>query len=148
MTDILPLPPQAESRLYEYGALSVDAQKAGDIVAAEKYLLAGWECIPDPKLAYDHAQSLTVSVATFYRDTAQPDKAKAWLPLAREAYGPEPDPYVEFVAATIHFEAGELDEAFALFDGLFKAYKSRPFQGEKPEYLAFYMERAKARKTN
>ncbi|HEY9281498.1 MAG TPA: hypothetical protein VIP51_15615 [Eoetvoesiella sp.] len=142
MTDVLPLPPQAEKKLYEYGALSRKAEEAGDIATAEKYVLACWDSIPDPKLAYDHAQSMTVSVVAFYRDIGQPGKAKEWLPLAHEAYGPQPDPYVEFLEATVHYEAGELDQAYALFDSLFKAYKTRPFQGEKPEYLAFYMDRA------
>lgn len=147
MTDILPLPPQAEEKLYEYGALSVEAEESGDIAAAEKYILAAWDSIPDPKLAYDHAQSMTVELAVFYRNIGQVQKAKDWLPLAREAYGSEPEPHVEFLAATIHYEAGELDQAYAIFDSLFKQYKSRPFQEEKPEYLAFYMDRTQALKT-
>lgn len=146
MSDVLPLPPDAEKKLYEYGALSREAEDAGDFAKAEKYVLACWNCIPDPKLDYDHAQSLTADIVKFYRDTGQPEKAKEWLPLAREAYGPEPDTYVEFIAATVHYRAGELDQAFVLFDGLFNDYKTRPFQGEKPEYLAFYMDRAKAKK--
>jgi tetratricopeptide (TPR) repeat protein len=146
MADILPLPPQAEEKLYEYGALSAKAEQDGDIAAAEKYFLAAWNSIPDPKLAYDHAQSMAVDLAVFYRNIGQAQKAKDWLPMAREAYGPEPDPHVEFVAATIHYEAGELDEAYALFESLFKEYKSRPFQEEKPEYLAFYLDRAKSKK--
>jgi tetratricopeptide (TPR) repeat protein len=147
MADILPLPPEAEEKLYEYGALSAKAEEEGDITSAEKYFLAAWNSIPDPKLTYDHAQSMTADLAVFYRNIGQPQKAKEWLPLAREAYGPESDPHVEFIAATVHYEAGELDEAYALFDALFKGYKSRPFQGEKPDYLAFYMDRAKAKKT-
>lgn len=146
MSDVLPLPPEAEKKLYEYGALSREAEQAGDLATAEKYVLACWNVIPDPKLSYDHAQSLTADLVMFYRDIGQPQKAKEWLPLAREAYGPEPDTYVEFIAATVHYLAGELDQAFDLFDGLFKTYKTRPFQGEKPEYLSFYMDRAKAKK--
>src|SRR3546814_19384882 len=93
--------------------------------------------MPVPKLAYDHAQSMTAGLVTFYRDIGQVQKAKDWLPLARQAYGPEPDSYIAFLAATVHFEAGELDQAFALFDELFTASQSRPFHGEKPAYLAF-----------
>jgi len=128
--------------------LSREAEEKGDFATAEKYVLACWNVIPDPKLTYDHAQSMTADLVMFYRDIGQLQKARQWLPLAREAYGPEPDTYIEFIAATVHYHAGELDEAFALFNDLFKAYKTRPFQGEKPEYLAFYMDRAKALKSS
>ncbi|MCC2596529.1 hypothetical protein LKR43_09260 [Pusillimonas sp. MFBS29] len=148
MSDVLPLPSGAEEKLYEYGALGRQAQEAGDFDQAEKYVLACWNCIPDPKLSYDHAQSLTADLVKFYRDIGQPGKAAEWLPLARQAYGPEPDPYIEFIAATVHYEAGELDQAFELFQRLFKAYKTRPFQGEEPKYLAFYLDRVKNQKPN
>jgi len=146
MSDVLPLPPEAEKQLYEYGALGRKAEDAGDFDQAEKYVLACWNCIPDPKLNYDHAQSMTADLVKFYRDMGHPRKAMEWLPLARQAYGPEPDPYIEFIAATLYYHAGERDQAFELFDGLFKAYKTRPFQGEKPVYLAFYLDCAKEKR--
>ncbi|NYT59222.1 hypothetical protein H0A65_09840 [Alcaligenaceae bacterium] len=146
MEDVLPLPPEAEKKLYEYGALSRTAEEAGDFAEAERYVLACWNCIPDPKLDYDHAQSMTADLVKFYRDIGQPLKAKEWLPLARQAYGPEPEPHIDFIAATVHYQAGEFEPAFDLFQRLFKAYKTRPFLGEKPEYLAFYMDRAKEKK--
>lgn len=148
MDEIIPLPPDIEEKLYEQGGLGQKALKAGDSKTAEKYFLAGWECIPEPKLKHDHAASLTVGMTEFYRDEGRFDDARKWLALACEAYGPEPDPYTQFLSATVHYAAGELDEAFALFDVLYKQYKRRPFQGEKPEYLAFYLDRAGVKKSS
>jgi len=142
MNDVKDLPASAMSALAEHGAQGREALRRGNILAAEKHFLAAWGAIPQPQLEYDYAQSLTVALTEFYRDTAQPVKAMQWLALAREAYGPEANPHTEFLAATVSYEAGDFDEAYRLFDQLFKQYNRRPFQEARPEYLSFYLDRA------
>lgn len=144
MPDPRPLPPEAEAQLDKHSAQGRRAREQGDIDAAEKHFLAAWECIPEPKLEYEYADSITVAMTEFYRDTGQAAKAQPWLALARQAYGPGPDPHTEFLAATVHYAAGEYDQAYALFDALYRQYRRRPFDGEDPVYLSFYMERAEA----
>ena len=104
--------------------------------------LAAWRQLPEPKIEHDYAQSLSGGLVTFYRDTKQFEKAKEWLTVMRGAYGPGPDIYVEFLAATVYYDAGMLDDAFAIFDSAYKKFKQRPFQGEDRKYLQFYKERA------
>ncbi len=142
MNEIKDLPADAMSVLAEHSAQGRQALQKGNILAAEKHFLAAWGAIPQPQLDYDYAPSLAVALTEFYRDTAQPAKARPWLALARQAYGPEPNPYTEFLAATVSYEAGEFDEAYRLFDQLFRQYNRRPFQESKPEYLSFYLHRA------
>lgn len=60
----------------------------------------------------------------------------------RELYGPGQNEYVEFMAATVYYGAGDLGLAYSIFDKQFKKYKGRPFQGEDPKYLSFYKARA------
>lgn len=60
----------------------------------------------------------------------------------RELYGPGQNEYVEFMAATVYYGAGDLDLAYSIFDKQFKKYKGRSFQGEDPKYLIFYKARA------
>ena len=87
--------------------------------------------LPEPKIEYDYAQSLSGGLVTFYRDTKQFEKAKEWLTVMRDAYGPGPNIYVEFLAGTVYYDAGMLDDAFAIFDTAYKKFKQRPFQGEQ-----------------
>jgi tetratricopeptide (TPR) repeat protein len=133
--------PDIVSSMAEKGALGRQAWQRGAIAEAEKYFLEIWELLPDPKTEYDRAQSLSRGLVTFYRDTKQFEKANRWLGVMQEAYGPGPDESVEFLAATVHFEAGDLDRAFRIFDAQFKQYKQRPFQGEDKKYLEFYKRR-------
>jgi len=142
MAEPIPLTPQVTEKLYEQGGLGREALAAGDVKAAEAHFLAAWNCIPEPRLQHDFAGPMTVALTEFYRDNGMAAKAMPWLALAREAYGPAPNPHTEFLAATVHYQAGELDEAFVLFDSLYKQYRRRPFQDEKPEYLSFYLGRA------
>ncbi|MFC3338697.1 hypothetical protein [Paracandidimonas soli] len=147
MSDVISLPPDIEEKLYAHGALGREAMEAGDIAAAEAHFLDAWACIPDPKLGHDHAASMAVALTGFYRDAGRIDQAGKWLAIAREAYGPDPDPDTEFLAATVHFAAGEEDEAFDIFDALYRQYRKRPFQEEDPRYLDFYLVRAARRKS-
>lgn len=146
MNEVISLPPDIEAKLYAHGALGREALDAGDSAAAEAHFLDAWACIPEPRLAYDHAASIAVAMVGFYRDTAQAGKAMQWLALAREAYGPEPDPSIEFLAATVHFAFAEFDQAFEIFDVLYKQFRRRPFQEEDPRYLDFYLAQAAQRK--
>lgn len=118
-----------------------EAWKGGDLVLAEKHFINAWDAIPEPKNEYDYAQSLAGGLVVFYRDTKQLDKAKKWLPIMRQTYSSPSNDYVEFMAATIHFEAGEFDLAFVIFDNQFKKFKNRPFEGEDKKYLEYYKKR-------
>jgi tetratricopeptide (TPR) repeat protein len=136
------VPADIVARMNEKNASAREARQRGDSAEAEKCFLEAWSLLPEPKIDYDYAQSLSRVLVNFYRDTGQSDKAKKWLEVMRQAYGPEPDPSVEFMAGTVYFEAGELDAAFKIFDALHKKFKQRPFQGKDEKYLEFYKKRA------
>ncbi|HBP6102121.1 hypothetical protein HMPREF2719_21520 [Pseudomonas aeruginosa] len=59
-----------------------------------------------------------------------------------EMYGSKSDPSVQFLAATVHFEAEEFELAYALFKGLYDSFGKRPFEGEDKKYLEFVQQRA------
>lgn len=141
MSSPRPLPAAAEAKLDEYAALAREAHEAGDLDTAEKNFLKAWESIPEPRTEYEYADSMATGLAQFFRDTGQAEKAKPWVELAREIYGDE-DPDIDFLAATVHYCAGEFDDAYALFDNLYQQFRRRPFQGEDPAYLDFYLERS------
>jgi tetratricopeptide (TPR) repeat protein len=135
------LPEEALEILKQNSKAGREAWKSGDFALAEKHFVRAWVAIPEPKHDYDYAQSLTSGLVVFYRDTKQNDKAKKWLEEMRRSYGSTQNDYVDFMAATIHFEIGELDLAFVIFDNQFKKFKNRPFEGEDKKYLEFYKKR-------
>lgn len=136
-----PLPQEIVYRLYEHGRMGREARDKGDLAEAERQFLAGWAAIPEPKLEHDYAQSWSRGMVEFFRDTKQNARAKEWLGVTREAYGPGPNVSVEFLAATVHYEADELEKAFSIFDALHREWGQRPFQGKDKKFLAFYKER-------
>lgn len=146
MSEPLPLPDDVQAQFIEKATQGRKAREAGDVETAERLYLEAWNVIPDPKLDYDHAASTVVAMTEFYRDIGQPDKARPWLELSRQAYGPGPEVHTEFLAATVHYAASEFDEAYELFDEIHEQFRRRPFQGENPAYLEFYLERAAALK--
>lgn len=118
------------------------AWKLGAVNEAETKFLEAWNILPNPKIEQDHAQSLAWGLVEFYRDTKQFEKAKQWLRTMKEAYGPSPNAFVNFLAGTVALDAGDLDEAFALFHELFVKFGERPFEGSDRKYLDFYKNRA------
>jgi len=138
------VPKEIEATIVEKGTLGREAWKSGRISEAENYFLEGWNVLPEPRTNFDFAQSLSRGMVTFYRDTSQFEKAFKWLDVMRESYGPAPNDSVEFLAATVHFETGNRDEAFRIFDDQVKRFKFRPFQGKDPKYLNFYKSRSKS----
>ena len=137
------VPHEIVANISAQGKAGREAWQRGDIQKAEDRFLDAWRLVPEPKIEYDYyAQSLSRGLVTFYRDTKQFEKAKEWLTVMRDAYGSGPDVSVEFLAATVYYDAGMLDDAFAIFDTAYKEFKQRPFQGEDRKYLQFYKERA------
>ena len=130
-----PLAQSVTAKIEEEGKSGREAWKSGDLAKAERHFLSAWDALPEPKLEFDYAQLLSSGIAEFYRDTHQFEKAWHWIRIMRTAYGPEPNPYPEFLAGTIAFESGELDDAYGLFRPLYERYGSRPFEGRDKKYL-------------
>ena len=103
--------------------------------------------IPEPKSSYDHAQSSSYGIAVFYRDTAQFEKARAWATVARDTYGQgeASSEYMDELLATIEFESGNLDAAYALFEPQHRKYGTRAFEGHEKGFIDFIKSRKKAR---
>ena len=139
-----PLPTSVLPKIEEEGKAGRDAWEAGDLAAAEQHFISAWNALPEPRLDFDYAQVLSSGIATFYRDTHQFDKARQWIGIMRQAYGPEPNPYPEFLAGTIAYESGDVDEAFRLFYPLYEKYGARPFEERDQKYLNFVRRRAAA----
>lgn len=138
------LPDEVEEHLFDCGGRGRDAVARGDLAGAERAFLSAWNALPEPKARWDRTPSMTRALVLFYRDSRQFPKADQWLGLAREFYDDSSAGVttVDLLEATVRYTEGRLDEAFVLFDKLYQAYKERPFQGERPEYLKFYKERS------
>ena len=143
------LPDDVEKQLIEFGGRGREAVSRGDLAGAEREFLNGWNALPEPKAKWDRAPSVARAMVLFYRNSGQFLKADQWVTRARALYDDSSAGVttVDFLEASVRFEEGRLDEAYALFDKLYQGYKERPFQGEKAEYLKFYKERAAAMKT-
>ncbi len=142
--DKLDLPKDIGASMLSLAAEGRAAWRRGDFEAAEKAFLGAWSTIPEPRLDYDYASSLSRGLVEFFRDTRQFDKARTWLETARKVYGAE-NPEMLWQGGILAFEAGQLDEAFGYFKKLFDAFGERPFKGYDRKYLTFYKERARKR---
>lgn len=133
--------------IYQQGKLAREAKASGDINKAEQHLLAAWHALPDPKTEHEFSDSISVALTQFYRDSAQIEKAKKWLVLAKEIYGDSvaARTTMSFINGTLLFSGGEFDAAYAEFDALYKAYGERPFQGNDEKYLEFFRHYQKGR---
>ena len=136
-------PKEIASKIHQIGARGREAWNKGEFGKAEEEFLAAWKEVPDPKEEFDYGQILSRGLVVFFRDTKQFEKAYQWLDVVRRAYQTDgiSDPGTAFLVGTVHFESGRLDEAFLLFDKLYKEFKGRPFQGEDKKYLDFYKKR-------
>jgi hypothetical protein len=129
------LPEPLLAKIVKEQEVGREAWEAGDLSSAEEHFMNAWNALPEPKLNFDYAQIMSSGNTVFYRDTRQFDKAWQWIGIMRKAYGPEPNPYPEFLAGTVAYESGNLDEAFRLFRPLYEKYGGRPFQERDPKYL-------------
>jgi hypothetical protein len=133
-----PLPKEIVFRLEETCALGRAAREKRALEEAEKLFTEAWELLPDPKAEWEYwPQSLSRGIVEHFLMVGQPEKAKPWLDVVREMYGKgaASDATIDFLAGRVHFEAGELDRARALFSALKKKYRKRPFQGYDRKYL-------------
>jgi len=140
----LELPKDIEASMLSLAADGRAAWKRGDVTAAETAYLAAWEMIPEPRLEYDYASSLSRGLVDFFRDTRQFDKARQWLVTAKKVYGDQ-NPEMWWQGGVLAFEAGDLDEAFSFFKKLHDAYGERPFREYDRKYLTFYKQRSRNR---
>ena len=106
-----------------------------------------WRLLPAPQFNWDYypeaISRAAIKVCLGLRDFS---KARHWLENLRSAYEDtqKEDPSCRFIEAEICFAEGQLDEAYLLFDGLYRDYKKRPFEGSDPKYLEFYLEKKKS----
>lgn len=112
------------------------AHERGDATAAEQHLLAAWNQLPEPRPAHRYGGALAVHLIELYRDAGRHEDARHWLAVARQSYGPEPHPRIEFLAATVHYAAGEMAAALAIFSVLYLRWNTQIFQDQPPQYLA------------
>ena len=115
-----------------------EAWLAGRVEEAEIFLMKAWAIFPEQPKEYDYAQSISRGIVIFYRDTKQFSKAIEWLEVMRDTYASPQEPSVEFLSGRVQYLAGDSDKAFSIYDSLFQKFKKRSFEGEKPEYWAFY----------
>jgi tetratricopeptide (TPR) repeat protein len=133
------------NRIKESGAKGRESWSAGKLDLAEKHFLEAWAVLPEPKESNDWSQTVSRGLVSFYQKTSQFEKADKWLKIVRKMYrsSEASDTMIDYMTATVYFDWGKKDEAFALFDSLYKKHKRRPFQGDDRKYLDFYLSRAK-----
>lgn len=139
----IPLDKNVEEFIYESGRKARESRSAGNFDAEEKHHLEAWSVLPHPKEGHDHAHDISVTLAEFYRERGEIKKSLHWLEVAKKVYGDNiaSEAFIGFLLATILYKGGRFDQAFEEFDKLYKKYNKRPFQGEKSEYLEFYLNR-------
>ncbi|MBO0664590.1 hypothetical protein LQ948_18750 [Jiella sp. MQZ9-1] len=144
------LPDEVRSKIDNVLKAAGDAHRQVDLVQEEILSLNAWNLLPEPKLGWEfYSNIIPRDNMIFFRDTNQFDKALHWLDITRKSYGStkeRPDQVIEFYAATIYFEMGRYDDAFAIFDWQYKKWKTLPFKGADKKYLDFYL-RKKAKRS-
>lgn len=134
-----------EEKIQNLGAEGRNAWNNGKLDDAEKLFLECWAAVPEPKLEYDYSQILSGGLVRFFRDSRQLEKALHWISVMRKAYDSNTDLDVEFLAATVHYEANDLDKAYEIFETQYRKFGKRPFEGADKKYLSFTKNRNKRR---
>ncbi|WBM31149.1 MULTISPECIES: hypothetical protein [Pseudomonas] len=136
---------EIEEKIQALGKSGRKAWIDGHTNEAERFFLGCWEAIPEPKLEYDYAQILSRGLVKFFRDTHQVEKARNWVNVMEKAYGTTKDVDIEFLTATVHYVANDLEKAYEIFYSQYHKYGKRPFEGEDRQYLDFTLERMKGK---
>lgn len=139
------LPKEVQNSIDNLLRKAGEARRAGNAQEEERLALEAWDTLPEPKLGWNYYSNIMpFDNVGFFRDVREFDKALRWLDVTRQSYGStpdSPDSAIEFLAATVYFEMGDLDKAFEIFDWQFKNWNKRPFEGENRKYLDFYLSR-------
>lgn len=138
-----PLTPNIEEKIQTLGIEGRKSWSKGNIEDAENIFLRCWAEIPEPKFEYDYSQILSGGLVRFYRDSRQLEKASHWIDVMKKAYNSNTDIDIEFMEATVYYEAKELDKAYEIFATQYKNFGKRPFEGEDKKYLTFTLNRNK-----
>ncbi|MCF5694880.1 hypothetical protein GIV23_27375 [Pseudomonas sp. PA-1-2A] len=120
--------------------------KKNQLSEAESCFLRAWGIMQSPTLTLDYSQSIARGLVAFFKETKQYEKAISWLTVMHDLYTPKPSDYVEFIAATVYFDAGKTSAAYEIFDKQYKKYGKRPFTDEDKKYLNFYLTQKKCKK--
>ncbi|MCF5685747.1 hypothetical protein [Pseudomonas sp. PA-1-3F] len=120
--------------------------KKNQLSEAESCFLRAWGIMQSPTLTLDYSQSIARGLVAFFKETKQYEKAISWLAVMHDLYTPKPSDYVEFIAATVYFDAGKTSAAYEIFDKQYKKYGKRPFTDEDKKYLNFYLTQKNVKK--
>ncbi|HKE83195.1 MAG TPA: hypothetical protein VKB50_05560 [Vicinamibacterales bacterium] len=124
---------------YDLFRQAKESLQTQDFASAERCCMEGWGLIPEPKYGWDSSYMCLLYVVRFLRGARCYDLA---MKLVHEyllsgyhhdyVYGPY------FWLGTLHFEKGEMAEAFGQFDRANKMSAGRCFKEEDPRYKSFY----------
>ena len=139
------VPDEIALKIDHWISVSKVNRESGKLILVVEALRSAWNEIPEPKFDYDfYPQSLSRALVNLYQDLRQFEEARAWLHVVRKVYEPPSDASestIAFLEATVDYEAGDEDEAFAKFETLHAKYGMRPFQGQDKRYAAFFKSR-------
>lgn len=136
-------------QIEKIGILSTEGReywKKNQLSEAESCFLRAWGIMQSPKSTLDYSQSIARGLVTFFKETKQYEKAINWIAVMHDLYTPQPSEYVEFIAATVYFDAGKTSIAYEIFDKQYKKYGKRPFTDEDKKYLNFYLRQRNVKK--
>lgn len=136
------LPPTLDEKMISAMNAGYASKIAGNYALTEKFYLRAWELYPEPKYDWDSSQITLYSIADFYLEWRKFDTALEWANkvFLTGVISHDSSPYV--VIGKIHFEAGNLDQAYKNFENAYALSKKRVFEGEDKKYLVFYLVRA------
>lgn len=139
------LPPELDTKVNACWQDFITCEETGKIEDAERAGVLAWNMLPEPRTEWDYFSNvIPFALAEFFRDNASFDQARSWLDVARSTYGPGPDQTVEFLAATIEFEAGNTEEAVKEFERQYRTFGDRPFAEGGDKYLELVERRVSA----
>jgi hypothetical protein len=113
--------------------------QAQDFATAERCCIQAWGLIPEPKYGWDSSYMCLLYAVKFLRGAKcydVPMKLVHEYLLSGYYRDHEDGPY--FWLGTLHYEKGEMAEAFNQFDRANRMSRGRCFKEEDPRYKAFY----------
>lgn len=137
--------PQISKRMDEILNESAALFKKNALRESLQVAEGAWNLIPEPKNRWDYyPQSLPAGFVEDYVELGDFENFRKWIDITYEMYD---DPghsahYGLMLEGSSLYKLGLKDEAYGVFDKIYKQFGREGFKGEQREYLVFYLKEA------
>lgn len=126
-----------------------ESARAGDLKESLEQEMLAWDLIPEPKAEWDfYPQSICTNILDDYVAMGDVQNSKKWIARMYEVYDDpkHEDHYVLMTEGSALIKLGLEEDAFAIFDLIYRKFGRRGFEGENLNYFEFYLKERSRRR--